>query len=78
LASFIRKTDAVLRMKASSHGHKPAKRVMKRPKRVAEGAAPSSSQKAAKVRTNDPLAIGIEELERSFWPPSTSRRRLSS
>jgi len=77
LAGIIRKTDAVLRMKATSRGHKPVTGAMKRLKRVVKGAAVSSLQKAVKVRRNDPLAIGIEELERSFWPPASSRRRLS-
>jgi hypothetical protein len=30
------------------------------------------------VRVYDPLAIGIEELARSFWPPARSYRRPTS
>ena len=44
----------------------------KRPVRAA--AVPS--QEAVSVRRNDPLAIGIEELERCLWPPARRRRML--
>ena len=34
------------------------------------------SQDVMRVRRNDPLAIGIEELEGCLWPPTRSRLRL--
>jgi hypothetical protein len=46
--------------------------VAKRPVR----AASLPSQGAVRVHKNDPLAIGIEELERCFWPPTRNRRTL--
>jgi hypothetical protein len=33
-------------------------------------------EEIAKVHRNDSLAIGIEELERSFWPSRNRSRRL--
>jgi hypothetical protein len=43
---------------------------VKRPVRAALPSHPPT----ANVHRNDPLAIGIEELERAFWPPARSRR----
>jgi len=38
-------------------------------------AASLPSQDAMRVRKNDPLAIGIEELERCKWPPHSQPPR---
>jgi len=74
------------RMKAIlPHGTADQVKLLKILKRLAKGAVKRPVRAAAlprlvqvKVRRNDPLAIGIEELERSFWPPARDRRRLSS
>jgi hypothetical protein len=59
--------------RATRYGKKES--VMKRTKRLAMNAlkrrlraGPPPQKETARVRVNDPLAIGIESLGRSFWP----------
>jgi hypothetical protein len=74
LGGFIRKADTMLRMKPISHRHVPEKDIIKKLKRAVKGTTPSLREVPVKVHRNDPLAIGIEELEQSFWPRSRGRR----
>jgi len=78
LAGFIRAADVVLRMKPITPSHRSGKGVTKRRKRLVKGAASAPPQGTVRIRRNDPLAIGIEELERSFWPSACGRRSLAS
>ena len=78
LAGFLWRPDVARRMKRISRKTGSGKVAVKRLILPLTRVAPISSQDEVRVRRNDPLAIGIEELERSFWPPARSRRRLFS
>ena len=78
LAGTIGKKDTVAGMKRILQNASARKATMKRLKGLVKRRPPSPLQEAVIVRRNDPLAIGIEELEQCFWPSTRSRLRLSS